>query len=68
MEKKLSKNMEIAMNSLPLEFTVWGSNVLSSNFPKGVTMKTINALRDRGLVKIVNDRKSGTFDRKVIKA
>lgn len=56
---KLSPNMQKALDALPLIYTTWG-------FPKGVTMATIEALRNRGLVKIIREG-SHSSHKKVVK-
>lgn len=62
---KLTPSQQKAMDALPLRFTRWGSSVMGSNFPKGVTMATINSLHKRKLVVFKMD---GAFNRTVIKA
>lgn len=65
MTKKLTPTMQKAMDALPLKYTTWGLQTWSQNFPDGVTMKTINALHARGLVKIIRGASYG--DKVVVK-
>ncbi len=51
--RKISASMQKALEALPLNYTTWGPTILTSDFPKGVTIATIEALRKRGLVKVV---------------
>lgn len=61
---KISPTMQKALDALPIEYTTWGTSRFSGDFPKGVTMATINALQDRGLIVI---ERTGPFGRKVVK-
>lgn len=64
MSAKLSPSMQKAMNSLPLTYSLFGGKLMGSNFPATITLSTINALKTRGLVKIVS---LGAFDKKVVR-
>nr|WP_094462610.1 hypothetical protein [Pannonibacter phragmitetus] len=58
--KPITENMQVALNALPLTWSMRMGKMIPHNFPAGVTKSTIDALRERRLITVTKTGSSYT--------